>query len=223
MILNTFFCKQKPRISRCRPAPFGSRFGQPCRGCLYLLFFLLLTGYSVPVTRADAGIPPRPALVASEHQLKAVFLFNFLQFTQWPEAKCGPVARRPLEIAILGQIPFHEALRSLQAQLELKDHPPLSIKVYGPYTEEMDLSGCRLLFVSSSEKKNFGRIIEKLKDEPVLTVADDDNFLQAGGMITLLNQENKIRWAINRKSVQRAGLRLSAKLFDIAVRVVEEP
>src|SRR5258705_4625430 len=40
-----------------------------------------------------------------ENQIKAVFLFNFAQFVEWP-AQAFPEARTPLVIGVLGEDPF---------------------------------------------------------------------------------------------------------------------
>lgn len=158
-----------------------------------------------------------------EAELKAVYLYNFLHFVQWPENKCGQGNEHPREIGVIGRASFEKDLLALRDKLKATQKNDLSLVFYGPYKEGMDLSGCRLLFIGDSERKNFAKIVESLKGEPVLTVADDDYFLSAGGMITLISRKNKIRWAINRASVRRAGLRLSSKLLDIAVKVIEGP
>ncbi|MDH3328311.1 MAG: YfiR/HmsC family protein [Desulfobulbaceae bacterium] len=90
----------------------------------------------------------------------------------------------------------------------------------GPYHEGMDLSDCCLLFISSTELKNLPRILNGLENKPILTVADSNAFIIEGVMITLVTHKNKVRWAINRKPVKKAGLRLNAKLLDIAVEVI---
>ncbi len=158
-----------------------------------------------------------------EYELKAVYLYNFLQFVQWPDTK-RPLSREGIMvIGIVGESPFGEALSSLQADVRRSGMKQVRIIHYGHYQDQMDFSECHLLFVSGSERGNFRRIISRLKDAPVLTVADTENFISAGGMINLVQSGGKIRWTINRAAADRAGLRLSAQLLTIAVRVVEGP
>lgn len=177
-----------------------------------------LAGLSLPsVASANAG---QARDVPREYQLKAVYLYNFLNFVYWPKEKCDPPGVEPREIAVIGNSPFGEALQALQAKLN-KAGTPLSVIYLGSYKEGMDLSGCRLLFVSDSEKENFAKIVASVAGEPVLTVADSEEFVEAGGMITLISRQNKVRWAINRTYAREAGLRMKAKLLDIAVKVVE--
>ncbi|MBU0483121.1 MAG: YfiR family protein [Proteobacteria bacterium] len=159
--------------------------------------------------------------VPHEYELKAIYLYNFLNFVYWPEERCGKSEGKAREIAVIGHSPFGNALKALQDKLDKSQKQPLSIIYYGSYREGMDLSGCRLLFVCDSEKENFDKIIASVQGSPVLTVADSEQFIEAGGMITLISRQNKVRWAINRSHLPLAGLRMSAKLLDIAVEVVE--
>lgn len=69
--------------------------------------------------------------------------------------------------------------------------------------------------------KHSKRILDSIKDEPVLTVADSEEGLEKGCMIALLSRMNKVRWAINRNPVERAGLRLNSRLLTMAVKVIE--
>jgi hypothetical protein len=62
-----------------------------------------------------------------------------------------------------------------------------------------------------------------LEAAPVLTVSETNDFIDSGGMIALVRNRDRIRWEINRSSAESAGLRLSAQLLSMAVKVVEKP
>lgn len=171
------------------------------------------------------GAPVGPAGLirhqAQEYDLKAVYLYNFLQFVQWPESTKPPGADGAMVIGVLGESPFGNALKNLQENLLKSGMKPIRVAYYGRFREGMDLEECHLLFVCASEKKNFRRIVAALRDTPVLTVADTENFLAAGGMITMVHDRAKIRWLINRAAAYRTGLRLSPQLLSIALKVDE--
>lgn len=156
-----------------------------------------------------------------EYELKAVYLYNFLQFVQWPPSKRLISKDGAMVIGVVGESPFGDALEVLQADVRNSGMKPVKIIQYGVYQEDMDLGSCHLLFVSASEKSNFRRIIASLRDTPVLTVADSENFLSSGGMVNLVQSGGKIRWSINRAAADRAGLRFSSQLLSIAVKIVD--
>ncbi len=68
---------------------------------------LLLAGLLLCLT-SPLSLQAQPA-PSREYQVKAVFLFNFLQFVEWPPA-AFPDANSPVRIGILGDDPFGPAL-----------------------------------------------------------------------------------------------------------------
>jgi hypothetical protein len=185
--------------------------------CSIILFCIFSFGSAVPLQRVSYAQQPS----AREYELKAVYLYNFLQFVQWPEAKRVASKDGTMVIGVVGESPFGEALTALQADVRRSGMKPVRIIEYGPYQEQMDFSDCHLLFIGPSERWNFKRILSRLKDSPVLTVADTESFITTGGMVALVQSGGKIRWVINRIAADRAGLRFSAQLLTMAVRVVE--
>jgi len=184
--------------------------------CVLLVLFLACPARTVEPAhiRYNADTP-------SEYELKAIYLYNFLNFVKWPDDSCNLHEGRSHRIAVLGDSPFNQVLIALQEKLRAKDKK-LEITFYGPYRKAMELSCCCLLFITESERNNLPSIIDQLAGKPVLTVADDDAFINQGVMITLVSHKNKIRWAINRQPVNESSLKLSAKLLDIAVKVINE-
>lgn len=174
---------------------------------------------------AILGWPPAHAQSAQniprEYELKAVYLYNFLQFVNWPAGLCTGKGGRVEEIAVLGNSPINESLKNLQAELKRTRGVEISLRFYGPYEEGMNLSGCQLLFIAPSELRHLKKILGSLNGKPALLVADDEDCLDRGCTISLLAQGNKIRWAVNRRSAEASGLRLNARLLEMAIKVVE--
>jgi hypothetical protein len=54
----------------------------------------------------------------------------------------------------------------------------------------------------------------------VLTVGETTRFLEAGGMISFLLQDSKVRFAINVGAAQSARLKIGARLLILAQDVV---
>jgi len=153
-----------------------------------------------------------------EYALKAVCLYNFTQFTRWP-ASVNLKLSESIVIGVLGDSPFGEAIKELQAQLKKTDRKNIQVVFHGSYQEGMDLTGSHMLFISASEKRNMRKILASLADAPVLTVSDVEGFLEEGGMISLVLLDNKIRWEVNRVTIHGAGLQVSSKLLQLALRV----
>jgi hypothetical protein len=101
-----------------------------------------------------------------EYQIKAVFLFNFAKFVDWP-ASAFKDAQSPVTICILGKDPFGDSLDSLRDKTI--EGRRLVIRRVSK-TEEADK--CHILFVSASEKESLSHILKVTRNWNVLTVGD---------------------------------------------------
>ena len=84
------------------------------------------------------------------------------------------------------------------------------------------LKRCHLLFICPSEKKTVNEIIDLVKNQGVLTVADTQEFLDVGGIVNFVIEDNKVRFDINLTASEKAGLKIRSQLLRLAKRVVKD-
>ena len=192
--------KRDSEITRSETRPSLLRFRRI--GTLLGLMFSLQLVNALQVHAQDA---------LSEYQVKAAYLFNFLKFVEWPdESFADPIA--PIVIGVVGEDPFGNALPQVVIGKTVQGRD-LVIRIY--HTGE-DLRGAHILFISASERKRLPMILSSLRGSNVLTVADTAGFLDAGGMIQFLNENGRVRFAINVDAAGRAKLKMSSKLLSLA-------
>ena len=148
------------------------------------------------------------AAAPTEYQLKAVFLFNFAQFVDWPQ-ESFPEAQMPLVIGVLGEDPFGTYLDEIVSGETVNNHQ-LEIQRYRRVNE---MKTCHILFISQSESKRLEQIVAALKGRSILTVSDSDGFTRYGGMIRFVTEKNKLRLRINLEAATAANLTISSKLL----------
>jgi hypothetical protein len=144
----------------------------------------------------------------TEYQVKAVFLFNFTQFVEWPASAFGD-ASSPIIIGVLGTDPFGAALEET-IQGETVNGRSLVIRRFAS-VEEID--DCHVLFINLPGKQDLTAVLEQMRQRNVLTVSDAKEFAHAGGVIELLTIDNKIRLQINLDAAKLANLTISSKLL----------
>ncbi|MDB6115185.1 MAG: YfiR family protein [Lacunisphaera sp.] len=147
-------------------------------------------------------------IAAREYQIKAVFLFNFAQFVEWPPA-AFPEATSPLIIGVLGPDPFGRALDETVRGEKIGDRP-LVIRRYQRVT---DVDQCHILFINQAETGTLEQTLDALKGRSILTVADAEGFALRGVMVRFVNEKNRIRLRINLDEAKAAGLTISSKLL----------
>jgi uncharacterized protein DUF4154 len=150
-----------------------------------------------------------------EYQVKAAFLFNFAKFVEWPSSSFSD-ASAPLRICVLGRDPFGEELRNI-----IKDKTVNGRRL--EVDQGIDLQAartCHILFIASSEKAELKRVFEVLRGTDALTVGDSKGFVEQGGMINFVLENNRVQFEVNRKAAEQVGLKISSKLLSVAKLVV---
>jgi hypothetical protein len=148
------------------------------------------------------------AALSREYQVKAVFLFNFAQFVEWP-SPAFPDAQTPLVIGVLGDDPFGTYLDEI-VRGETVNNRPLAVRRFRSVDE---IDTCHVLFISRSEADRLGETIALLKGRSILTVGDTEGFSRRGVMVSFVTVDNKIRLRINLGGANAANLKISSKLL----------
>ncbi|HWA87560.1 MAG TPA: YfiR family protein [Opitutus sp.] len=149
--------------------------------------------------------------LSREFQVKAVFLYNFAQFVEWPpSAFDSPTS--PLVIGVLGQDPFGNYLDEAVRGEKVNGHP----LVVQRFRRVSDIRTCHILFVSGSEGPRAEQVAENLHGRSILTVCDWEGFARRGGIIRFVMEHSHVRLRINLDAAKDAGLTISSKLLRSA-------
>jgi hypothetical protein len=150
---------------------------------------------------------------ASEYQLKAAFVYNFTKFIDWPGES---VRSLTFQICVLGQNPFGSELTQLTDGKVIEGHPVEVLIVTNYHLAR----SCQVVFISASENAHMKEILSALRGRSVLTVGDSQGFVDAGGMIELLVEDERMRFEVNLHAANEARLKISAKLLSLAKAVL---
>lgn len=178
-------------------AQFGGRTRQA------VVWLIALTVVLGPL---HAFAQSRPA----EYSVKAVYMFNFGKFTEWPSASIATAS--VFSICVLGQDPFGEVLDNTLAGEMLKGKRTAARRI----ALATEAAGCQILFIGNSEERNLRQILAAIEKTPVLTVSDIGDFAQRGGMVQFVLEERRVRFEVNVGAARNAGLTLSSELLRVA-------
>lgn len=170
--------------------------------CQMVVAGLLLGGWMI-----SAGV----SKTVSEYQIKAVFLYNFTKFVNWP-ADAGSSTKTSFVIGIVGEDPFRATLENTVGE-EMVQHRPIVIQ---RFRSEESVANCNMLFIARSEKDRVKAVLEQVKGRAILTVADTPQAAEQGVMINLSLVEGSVKMEINQTAVESAGLQISAKVLSLA-------
>lgn len=176
---------------------------RPSKSWRILVFFVIFIGF---ICHGLAQQQP------SEYELKAAFLFNFAKFVEWPPDAFAD-ANSPIVIGVLGKNVFGDSLKKIINDRKINNRGFQFVNV----DSVRQATNCQILFINSSEKNDYARIIGSLHNASVLTVSEADGFLKAGGMINFMIEGKNIRFQISDEAAKKARLKISSKLLSLAV------
>lgn len=147
-------------------------------------------------------IPPAYAEELSEYALKALFLYNFATFTAWPDRSIDN-----FHLCIYGKDPFGQGIDSLMKTKRINDRM-INIDRISDVTQ---LRQCQLVFISNSALANLVDVVDAIKDDPILTVADSPGASKQGVILNMEVKDEKVTFEANLTMARKAGLNLSSQ------------
>ena len=146
----------------------------------------------------------------TEFQLKAVFIYNFVNFVEWPAATFDHPTD-PFVIGVAGRNVFGSSLNEAIAGETYRGRP---IEVR--YIETADQArDCHIVYIEKT-CGIFDQVLASTTEKAILTIADTDDFMQKGGVIRFYLERNQLRMEINQQAANDHGLLISGKLLRLA-------
>lgn len=151
-----------------------------------------------------------PAQSAPEYRIKAAFLYNFALYTDWPST-----VGSTLNLCVHGGDPFGETIGTI-ADKPIGDRR-LSVLRNVPLGA---LSSCQIVFVSSAASATLPGVVDRLRDQTVLVIAETPGAARAGAALNLTVVDGRVGFEANVSAAQAARVKLSSRLLRLATEVV---
>jgi hypothetical protein len=170
-----------------------------------------LSAWLLAVALVLAMSAPAAGQTATGADVKAAFLFNFAKFVEWPAAAAG-AEPGTFVIGVLGNDAIADSLTEF---VKGKSHQgrPLSVRRLVP---KDDLATVQVLFIGESASASLPELLKRLGRTSVLTVSDADRFCVSGGAIQFRTEADRVRFDVNLKAAEAAGLTVNSKLLKLA-------
>ena len=145
-----------------------------------------------------------------EHQLRALYLYNFTKYVEWP-AQSFAGTNTPFTIGVVGGTDLCQDLEELAKGKRVDGRELIVRRIEQPE----EAKACQLLFLDPQDGL-FVPFLTIAKDLPVLTVGVAEDFLRSGGVVCLARKDKNLRPKINLATARRIHLIISAKLLALA-------
>ncbi|HKX28007.1 MAG TPA: YfiR family protein [Blastocatellia bacterium] len=149
--------------------------------------------------------------VPNEYQVKAAFIYNFAKFIEWPP---GTFSSKEMPF-ILGVMGDEFISRTIEQAIQGKTVNGRQLQIKRLELGQ-ELKICQVLYISSYEQRHLVQILESLRGSSTLTIGEMDRFIQQGGIINLVTEENRVLFEVNLEVAEQAQLKISSKLLVLA-------
>lgn len=151
-----------------------------------------------------------------EYQVKALFLYNFANFVEWPEDAFESPAS-PLRMCLYGEVPFSGFLEPFDST-RIRERELTIIQTDNP---DRIHNGCHILFVGANKLDEVERLFSNLNHLFVLSVGSMQGFTDKGGIVNILRTRDQQKFEINLSKAIENGLLIDSDLLALA-RVINE-
>ena len=155
-----------------------------------------------------------PETSVQDSKIKAVFIYRFIRYIQWPDL----AAAKTFDIAVLGDSDIIDPLREIALLMSAKGKK-ISIK---EFAEPQNLDTCHILFISASMASQLEKVLSRIKGKNVLTIGDREGLANKGVSINFIVLDEELKFQMNPRALERAGLKVSSHLKKLAILVEEE-
>lgn len=150
---------------------------------------------------------------ASDATIRLGFLLNFTRFTEWPATALSVGASLQICLAP-GDAEMAQELSMLMNQ-QVQGRTVHTRLIAAPSETE----GCHLLYLPADLPGSVDSYLRAVERSAMLTVSDNPDFIEHGGVIGLVPSNGRYRFDINLQSAKRANLHLDVQLLKLAKSV----
>jgi hypothetical protein len=167
----------------------------------------------IAIAALAASLPAAHAQAADEDAVKAVFLVRFAAFVEWPR-EVFAAATSPVTVCMTGPSSMTGKVRQAATAeriagrtIQVRDLP-----------SDFPVSDCHVIYVGDGGDRRAAQILSDAGRTPTLIVTDARNS-DRRGTIHFVVLNSRVRFHIDRGRAEDAGLRLGARLLNIALTV----
>ncbi|MDR0565146.1 MAG: YfiR family protein [Azoarcus sp.] len=178
--------------------------------CGLLLFAVMVCGVQAQENKGSTAARV-PSLVT--------IFWGIVSYTRWPEAKTPDSEAKPMRICL----PAKDKRAALLSKSAVTFGPKSPVQIRDSL--ENAATECDILYVYNMNGDETGKLLQSLRNAPVLTIGEGNTFCSLGGMFCLLSNnmdsggETSIdKFAANLGAISSSPLRINPQVLRLSKR-----
>ena len=149
--------------------------------------------------------------VDTNSKMKAIFIMNFTRYIEWPES----YREGNFVVGVVGNSPLYTELIKM-AKTKKVASQTLEIR---KFDEIGDIAKCHILYVSENKSQDILSVVSQVKQNSTLIITAKEGLVDKGSGINFVVKNNRQKFELNKKNVEKKQLKVSANLEVLAVSV----
>jgi len=145
-----------------------------------------------------------------EANLKAVFLYNFTKYIDWPNLN----SNQYFVVGIVGTTEITNALNQIAKTYRVEGKKILILN----FKKTDEISHCDLLFISGHSDIPVLSAVSQT-GRGTLTVSEESPGSSSGAAFNFIVKDDKLKFEASLKAINLTGLKISAQLLKLAILV----
>lgn len=164
----------------------------------YLIILITLMAGNQTSAQEEAG--------GKDYALKADFLYRFVDYVYWKNYSKD----QTFKIAILEDSPIAASLQKTtkNKKIDIKEYKNLK-----------EIRSCHILFIPYNCSVPIETILSNFSGKPILIVTEQNGYGKKGAHMNFVMMENKLKFEVNIKAINKAGIGISSFLLQHAIIV----
>jgi len=136
---------------------------------------------------------------AQDEKVKALLLYKFIENAEWPMEK------QELVVGIVGDVKVKEELiKAIQAR-----NRKMEVRIIGA----TDASQCDVIYIPEDHNSLCKFITQETYGKSILIVTEDASMIKQGAGISLVKENNKIGFTVNKPSLDRRSIKVTKQIL----------
>lgn len=146
---------------------------------------------------------------AEEYKLKAAFIYNFTMYVEWSP----PMSENEFIIGVINSSPINKHLEEI-ANSEKVNGKKIVVREYDKLE---DIGFCHILFIPQNCGLSLNDIVLDPDLKRTLTISEKEEYAKKGAAINFVEIDNKLKFEINTRVLNAAGIKASSQLLKLAI------
>lgn len=149
--------------------------------------------------------------VDTNSKMKAIFIMNFTKLIEWPvQYREGSFV-----VGVVGDSPLYSELLKMSKTKKVANQSLLIKK----FRTSSEITKCHILYVSREKSDALSSVVKKVKSNSTLIITEDQGLVDKGAGINFIVKNNRQKFELNKKNVEKYKLKVSSNLEALAYTV----